>query len=169
MKGSYQNIILLTSRKAIHMFQKILAPIDGSKPAHDAFVNALQMAKIHGSDVEILHVMTFTEDAPHVPRNPGDDTPDSWIDDYMSRVRRKDEKMLSDAVEEAKAAGLSGKVTSRLLIGKPGDAIIAEASEGGFNLIVIGDRGLGGLKELLLGSVSHQVVNESTIPVLVVK
>jgi nucleotide-binding universal stress UspA family protein len=64
---------------------------------------------------------------------------------------------------------LSGKVTSRLLIGKPGDAIIAEASEGRFNLIVIGDRGLGGLKELLLGSVSHQVVNESTIPVLVVK
>jgi len=151
------------------MFQKILVPIDGSKPAHDAFVNALQMAKIHGSDVEILHVMTFTEDAPHIPKNPADATPDAWIDDYMSRVRRKDEKMLSDAVEEAKAAGLSGKVTSMLLIGKPGDVIISEASEGGFNLIIIGNRGLGGLKELVLGSVSHQVVNESNIPVLVVK
>ena len=151
------------------MFQKILVPIDKSKPAHDALVKALQMAKIHGSDLEILHVMTFTENAPHIPKKPTDETPDAWIDDYMSRVRRNDERMLSDAIEEAKAAVLSGKVTSKLLIGKPGDIIIAEASEGGFSLIIIGSRGLGDLKELVLGSVSHQVVNESTIPVLVVK
>ena len=152
------------------MFQKILVPIDGSNPAHNALANALQIARIHGSEVEVLHVMTFTEDLPKVPDKSGkNEAPDSWIDDYMTRVRKKDNKMLGDAVEEAKALGLSDKVYSKLLIGKPGSIIIAEASQGGFDLIVIGNRGLGGFKELVLGSVSHQVVNESKIPVLVVK
>lgn len=152
------------------MFQKILVPIDGSNPAHNALVNALQIARIHGSEVEILHVMTFTEDLPEIPDKSGEKNAlDSWIDDYMTRVRKKDNKMLGNAVEEAKALGLSDKVYSKLLIGKPGGIIIAEASQGGFDLIVIGNRGLGGFKELVLGSVSHQVVNESKIPVLVVK
>jgi nucleotide-binding universal stress UspA family protein len=65
--------------------------------------------------------------------------------------------------------GLAGKVASKLLIGKPGDIILSEATQGAFDLIVIGSRGLGGFKEFVLGSVSHQVVNESKIPVLVVK
>jgi nucleotide-binding universal stress UspA family protein len=152
------------------MFQKILVPIDGSKPAHNALVNALQMAKIHGSEVEILHVMTFTEDLPPEPKkSEKNDSPGWWIEDYVTRVRKKDEKMLNDAIEEAKTVDLSDKVASKLLIGKPGDVIITEASQGGFDLIVIGNRGLGGFKELVLGSVSHQVVNESKIPVLVVK
>jgi nucleotide-binding universal stress UspA family protein len=152
------------------MFQKILVPIDGSKPAHSALVYALQMAKIHGSEVEILHVMTFTEDLPPEPKRSGkDETPEWYIDDYVTRVRKKDGKMLSDAVEEAKTLGLSDRVSSKLLIGKPGEVIIDEALQGGFDLIVIGDRGLGGIRELVLGSVSHQVVTESKIPVLVVK
>jgi nucleotide-binding universal stress UspA family protein len=77
--------------------------------------------------------------------------------------------MLSEALKEAKGMGLEEKATSMLLIGNPGDAILREAAKGGFDLIVIGDRGNSGLKEFVLGSVSRQVVNQSKIPVLVVK
>ena len=153
------------------MFEKILVPIDGSKPSADALVRALELAKIHGSEVEILHVMTFSEDIP--AENPQTMTkwgsPPEWVDDYMTKVRKNDEDMLNNALRHAKTVVPDAKVTTKLLIGGPGEAIIDEAEQGGFDLIVIGSRGLGGLKELFLGSVSHQVVNGSRIPVLVVK
>ena len=151
------------------MFQKILVPIDGSRSAGDALLYAFQLAKIHGSEVEVLHVMTFTEDLPSDVSTDKKGSPDWYIEDYVTRVRKKDAKMLGDAVEVAKGMGLGDRVVSKLLIGRPGDVIISEASQGGFDLIVIGSRGLGGFKELVLGSVSHQVVNEAKVPVLVVK
>jgi nucleotide-binding universal stress UspA family protein len=151
------------------MFQRILVPIDGSKSAGDALLHALQLAKIHGSEVEVLHVMTFTEDLPPDVSAKKTSPPDWWIEDYISRVRKNDEKMLGDAIDLAKNMGLGDRVVSKLLIGKPGDLIVSEASQGGFDLVVIGSRGLGGIKELVLGSVSHKVVNESKVPVLVVK
>ena len=155
---------------SIGIFQKILVPIDGSKPANNALVKALQLAKIHGSAVEILHVMTFTENLrTENERSVKTDLPSAWEEDYITRIRLKNEQMLSEALNEAEKMGLAGKVTSKLLIGKPGDVILHEADHEGFDLIVVGDRGLSGLKELVLGSVSHQVVNQSKIPVLVVK
>jgi nucleotide-binding universal stress UspA family protein len=113
--------------------------------------------------------MTFTEDLPSDVSTDKKGSPDWYIEDYVTRVRKKDAKMLGDAVEVAKGMGLGDRVVSKLLIGRPGDVIISEASQGGFDLIVIGSRGLGGFKELVLGSVSHQVVNEAKVPVLVVK
>ena len=152
------------------MFKKILAPIDGSKPSSNALLKALELAKTHGSEVEILHVMTFTEDAPKDPENAANiDSPPEWIDSYVSRVKKNDENMLNAALEHAKTMVPNAKITIKLLIGSPGNEIILEAGRGGFDLIVIGSRGLSGIKEVVLGSVSHQVVNESKVPVLVVK
>jgi nucleotide-binding universal stress UspA family protein len=149
------------------MFQHILVPIDGSESAANALATAFQLAKIHGSRVNILHVMTFTESVPNEIASK--DVPDDYIEDYITRVRKNDEKMLAEAVEKGESMGLGGKVTSKLTIGRPGDAIISESTKGDYDLIIIGDRGLTGVKELLLGSVSKHVIDESRIPVLVVK
>jgi len=155
---------------SIGIFKKILVPIDESKPANDALLKALQLAKIHGSTVEVLHVMTFTEDLPTEDEGTGKNKiPSAWIEDYVTRVRINDENMLSEALEKAEQMGLTGKVTTKLLIGKPGDVILRESAQEDFDLIVIGSRGRSGLKEFVLGSVSHQVVNQSKIPVFVVK
>ncbi len=97
------------------------------------------------------------------------DTPSEWVEEYLTKIRIDAKKMLSEALEKATNMGLAGKATSKLLVGKPGDVILYEAANGDFDLIVIGNRGLSGLKEFVLGSVSHQVVDESKIPVLVVK
>lgn len=51
----------------------------------------------------------------------------------------------------------------------PGRKIVQMAKDSHFDLIVIGSRGLGGLKKLILGSISSYVVNNVAIPVLVVK
>ncbi len=87
----------------------------------------------------------------------------------MERVQINDERMLRNAVKDAEKMAPGVKVYSKLLMGSAGKEIIREAERGHFNLIVIGSRGLSGFSELMLGSVSHRVVNGSGVPVLVVK
>lgn len=77
--------------------------------------------------------------------------------------------MLSDTVERAKNARPKLKISSKLLEGRPSDRIIEAAKEGNFDLIVMGSRGLGGIKRFFLGSVSDRVADEAECPVLIVK
>jgi nucleotide-binding universal stress UspA family protein len=53
--------------------------------------------------------------------------------------------------------------------GIPVTTILEYAEESGADLIVMGSRGLGGIKEFFLGSVSHNIVQQARIPVLIVK
>ena len=56
-----------------------------------------------------------------------------------------------------------------IIVGEPADIIVAYAKEKLLDQIVIGPRGMGAIKNLLLGSVTHKVVQLSAIPVLLVK
>lgn len=157
------------------MFKKILIPIDGSKQAQDTLLKGLEIAKIHGSKVEILNVTTFSEE--YIPDMSAKEntfpqksaTPEEWITEYMENIRQNNENMLDNVFEYAKKFAPSITITTKLLTGRAAENILLEAEVGKFDLIVIGCRGLGGFKELVLGSVSHSVVNGSKIPVLIVK
>jgi nucleotide-binding universal stress UspA family protein len=70
-----------------------------------------------------------------------------------------------DAVEDASAAG-APKVEGHAVHAAPAGAILAAAE--GADLVVVGSRGRGGFAELVLGSVSHQVVHHATCPVVIV-
>ncbi len=75
------------------------------------------------------------------------------------------------AAEEARAslAGRWTKIETRVVDGDPRDMIPRTADDWRADLVVVGARGLGGLKGLLLGSVSTAVVRHARCPVLVVK
>lgn len=64
---------------------------------------------------------------------------------------------------------LDGPVASEVAIGDPAEEIARLAEWERYDLIVVGRRGLGVLKELLLGSVSHRLVHRATVPVLVAR
>jgi nucleotide-binding universal stress UspA family protein len=62
--------------------------------------------------------------------------------------------------------GISTATLVRL--GRPAEEIVRRANEGGYDLIVMGARGRGAATSILLGSVSHGVLNQSPGAVLIV-
>lgn len=143
------------------LFQKILAAYDGSKAANKALDKAIELCKTTPeAQLEVLHVYDFPRfyvAEGFVP------VPASMNKDFYELAER--------TVEEAKkrvvAAGLEPKV--EMVQGAPAETILEYAQKSGADLIVIGSRGLGGIREFVLGSVSHNVVQHARIPVLVVK
>jgi len=76
------------------------------------------------------------------------------------------QELADEAAETAKRLQPSIQVEAAAVAGQPADVLLERAA--GAGLIVVGRRGLGGFKTLLLGSVSQQVVHHATCPVVVV-
>ncbi len=74
-------------------------------------------------------------------------------------LKMQRQKYLDDAVSFLAAKKI--KANSILAEGHPAHMIVETARENGYDLIVIGSRGLGGLKKLFLGSVSNAVIQEA--------
>jgi len=86
----------------------------------------------------------------------------------LERERRAEvEKVLDRAARELKAKVT--RLTRSMPTGHPAREIVAAAASFDADLVVVGARGLGGMKRLLLGSVSERVLHDARCPVLIVK
>jgi len=74
----------------------------------------------------------------------------------------------NEGAELARAAGLEAQARARRQDTTTAAAILDEAADVGASAIVVGTRGLTGIKSILLGSVSHAVLHHADLPVLVV-
>ena len=86
---------------------------------------------------------------------------------YEENTAAKCDSFLSETATIFQNLGISAEVVVKK--GHPADTIVKTAAEGGYDLIIMGSRGLSGLKKLLLGSVSNAVLQESPVSVMVVK
>ena len=92
----------------------------------------------------------------------------AYLQDESEELTRRGQGLLDEQVRKIEAAG--GSVAqAHLREGKPEAEITAVAEEIGAGLIVVGSRGLGGIRRALLGSVSDAVVRHAHCPVLVVR
>jgi nucleotide-binding universal stress UspA family protein len=145
-------------------------PVDGSESADKALNLALDIARKYKAEVEILHVIPpISMPLTPYPMGEGPVVSPSWLDDYYKEAQVESRKMLTEAMKLAQSKVEDLKIKPKLDKGRPSDIIVAEAEDEDFDLIVMGSRGLGGIKEYILGSVSNQVVYESKSPVLIVK
>jgi nucleotide-binding universal stress UspA family protein len=154
------------------MMKKILVPTDGSEMADKALNLALDLASKYKAEVEILHVIppVYMPITPYpVMMGESPVLPPEWLNNYYKEAQVESRKMLTEAMKLAQSKAEDVKLIPKLSEGRPSDMIVAEAEDEDFDLIVMGSRGLGGIKEYILGSVSNQVVHEAKSPVLVVK
>lgn len=136
---------------------EIIVGVDGSEHAHRALGWALAEAALRGSVVRAVHSWRF----PPATKGP-DGLPHADIAGTAERV-------IDDAVAAALAEvpDASGVTIEREVAGElPAQALI-RCSEGA-ELVVVGSRGLGGFKGLLLGSVADQVAHHARCPVVIV-
>ena len=91
------------------------------------------------------------------------------IDEYIDECRKEAESKLSEIVDRIESFGLKAKPIFPIPAGDPVNEIIKAAKENGARLILMGSRGRGLIKDILLGSVSEGVARRSDIPVMVIK
>jgi len=139
---------------------KILVPLDFSPLADDVEAWAGMLAKQHGASLLLLHAFHLPGDLARVE---GVMLPA----DFTARMQEDAEKALGERAERLRAGGAS--VEARVSEGHPTDVILAAARELPADLIVIGTKGLSGLKHLVLGSVAERVVQHAPCSVLTVK
>ncbi|MFB9279587.1 universal stress protein [Cohnella cellulosilytica] len=142
------------------IFNHILVPYDGSEPAGRALDKAIQLARRDtGTRITVAHVINL------LPVAIGDMTfaqPES----YQEEVRKQGEQIIENVKQQVGELPGSDVV---ILAGSPASAILDYAESSACDLIIIGSRGLGAFRELMVGSVSHNVILHSPIPVMVMK
>ncbi len=144
------------------MFRNILVAIDGSTHAERALAEAADLAQRNNAT---LTVMTSVPD------------PASWLlggaaytggVDFEALGRETEQeyaRLLDDAVDSLPQDLSVRKVLAH---GRPGQTILDRLHSGDHDLVVMGSRGRGEVRAVLLGSVSHQVLNRSPAAVLIV-
>jgi nucleotide-binding universal stress UspA family protein len=141
-------------------FETILVPVDFSDHSQEALDTAMQIAQLFGSTIHLLHCYHL-QTAGISPY--GIVLPSGYYDD----IREAAEKRLNDWHERVSNEGI--KVQSILSADSPSLAINLAADEIKADLVVMGTRGLSGLKHAMLGSVAERVVRLAPCPVLTVK
>ncbi|MBK8974526.1 MAG: universal stress protein [Planctomycetes bacterium] len=143
-------------------FQKILVPTDFSDASREAFGHARALAQASGGTVLLVHVMEM----PHYPTLfEGAALVAPAIDDDLRAQLRQQLDAL--AQEHFVAHGIP--VNAVLREGPPTQELLDCATEQGADLIVVATHGYTGLKHMLLGSTTEQIVRHACCPVLTVR
>lgn len=139
------------------IFSNIIVPYDGSELAMKSLEKAIELAKLDPSvKVTALHVYQL----------PAKRVPDAIYNPVKKTIIDDAHEVISHAKE--KLEEIAAQSEAIVAEGAPIRVILDKAHENKCDLIIMGSRGLSGIKEFL-GSVSHYISQNSTIPVLLIK
>jgi len=144
------------------VFTKVLVAVDGSRHARAALREAADLARTQGASLTVMTAYS-TIFPPLV--SVGGPVPQEMYDQFIDANVASTRAVLSEAVATL-PEGFSAETL--MAEGQPATMILQQAADGGHDLIVVGSRGHGDAASLLLGSVSHNVLHHSRVPVLIV-
>lgn len=149
------------------MIRNILVAVDGSKNSDGVLDFALDLAEKYGAAVTVLNV----SESPAMGAVPLEPTtvPGESMMVLAKDLRGFHEAILSKAIAHAKMAKPDLIVSSKLREGDPALEIVAAAKEDGFDVVVVGHRGSGRVREIFLGSISEKVAHLAPCPVVIVR
>jgi nucleotide-binding universal stress UspA family protein len=152
---------------------RILLATDGSGEAELATRTAVDLARMSGSELHVVHVLDAAPSPallyPEVTDPEGAVVPDQVLEqDLERRAEQLGREILDAEAERVRSAG--GTVAqTHLAMGDAPREIVHLAEDLGTGLIVMGSRGRGGIRRALMGSVSDSVVRHAHCPVLIVR
>jgi nucleotide-binding universal stress UspA family protein len=154
--------------EAAGMISHVLVAIDGSTHAIAAVDLGCDVASKYGARVTLLHAVRESE-AALLPKDMLDLVNHDIAHHRPGGLPRElVHEVLRRAEDRARAHGVADVATA-LEAGDPAERIVDFARANGVNLIVMGQRGLSGLKGLLIGSVSNKVLHLAECACLLVK
>lgn len=149
-------------------FQRILVAVDGSEGSRKASEVAVGLAEKFDAQLYVLHAFQgypeYMTMFPSAPSPSGE-----AIEAYETYARKAALEVVGRTVSMAEKKGVKAKAKTTETIGSAVEAITDYAVAEKVDLIVMGTRGMGGFKKMLLGSVSSGVVTHAQCAVLVVR
>lgn len=144
-------------------YKKILIGTDGSPTATDALRNAARLAKAQGAELVILCV--FDPPAPNELRRIVAEAPSEMAWRITGSAAAED--VVGRGARAASEAGI--EATTIIEMGDPADMLIRVAEREHCDLILIGNKGMAGVKRFLLGSVPNKISHHAPCDVLIAK
>ena len=147
------------------MYKKVLIPIDGSEGSNLALDYCLRMLDSEKPEkIVLFNVVSYP----------------SQLETYSGKMRsvmkkaKEDlaeygDEILAKAKDKIMAKGAGVPLETKLVWGDPKLEIVQEADEGKYDLLIIGSRGLSGIKSFFLGSVGSHVAQNVKCTVVLVK
>ena len=146
------------------MYSPIMVGVDGSKYAEGALKKAIQMAKFHRAKLVIASVYSYPPELGNIL-----DTPESRLNEASLNLK----KMLEGYRVQTLKAGVKDVEIKVLTMFSPfmsvGAMLVIEAERMGCALIIVGTKGMTGIKRTLLGSVADHVVKNAHCDVYVIR
>jgi len=150
---------------------KLLVCVDGSKQSMKAMNKAIEIASGCGIDeVSLIHVYENVEKNYWMATGEGyypSKEDFERLKGLQQKMVDKRKKMLEEYVAKFEEKGIHPDII--LEEGHPSHTISRIADDGNYDMVIMGNRGIGGLKKIFLGSVSNAVIQETEASVLVVK
>ncbi len=146
------------------MYQRILVPVDGSSTSLRGLQEAIQLAKLTGARLRLMHVIDELSFALAMDAYAG------YSGDWLNVLRENGGRILADAQSAAKAAGVEADtVLCDNFEGSVHDLVVSEATKSGADLIVLGTHGRRGVGRMVMGSSAEQILRYAPVPVLLVR
>lgn len=158
-------VLVIRPRKENESFpgKRILVATDDSEEARMALEAAVELTEATGAELHLVHALIIEPPMPY----PYPYAKERW-EESLEKAKKKARNFVDEQAEQIKTkAGI--EVQAHLRFGTPGREIVELGEELDAGLVILGSRGLGGIRRAQMGSVSDVVLRHAHSPVLVVR
>jgi len=141
------------------MFTKIPVPVDGSDNSYRALEAALVLSEKLGSNISVVNVIEQVS-ITHIES-------EKLLNELLEAYKKENQEILSKCSDIARQKGIDIKTV--LLQGNPAPVILDYSKKENFDLVIMGSRGMGKFKELIIGSVSSKIVHHSPCAIMIIR
>jgi nucleotide-binding universal stress UspA family protein len=150
----------------IMAFDVIVVGTDGSETAGAALSKAVELAAEGGGALHVVHAHRLVS-AGQLGSAAAVGAPTFDLNDVNHSIENQSRVICERAAEQATAAGVK-KVETHTCPGDPADALVDVAEQVSADLVVVGNRGMAGVKRFVLGSVPNKVSHHCPCSLLIV-